>query len=140
MNRYRKGLVHRMIALLLAMAMPLCCCMFGSSGSCCVPEPVVVEVASCCSSTDCQTATAENAPLDPCSGMTTCQCCLKAPAHAFDWHPPIDTIGTPILMAQVMKNQCSEETSGSVGLQFEDDPPPIADVASLLRGNVILQV
>ncbi len=43
-------------------------------------------------------------------------------------------------MAQVMKNQCSEETSGSVGLQFEDDPPPIADVASLLRGNVILQV
>ena len=130
-----------MVALLLAVAMPLCCCVInGASGSsCCGSEPVVVESASCCG-TSCQTAVEDTTPSDPCSGMTTCQCCLKAPAHAFDWQPPIDTIGTPILMAQVMQNQCSDDESGSVGLQFEDDPPPIADVASLLRGNVILQV
>ncbi|MDG2424194.1 MAG: hypothetical protein P8M22_09470 [Phycisphaerales bacterium] len=139
MNRYRRGLFHRITALLLAVAMPLCCCMINSASgaSCCDVEPIM-EVASCCSSSHCQAAPEDNPPADPCVGIT-CQCCLKAPSNAFDWTPPVDTIGSPLDQSLFSFEQDAWLQIDADTIQW-DDPPPVACSPGMLRGNVILQV
>ena len=104
MHLNRRGLAHRAIALLLAVAMPLCCCAVnafaGSSGCCSAEVAQVVDTPSCCqTATSC--ATENQTPEAACENTGSCSCCLKGPAPTFDWTVPVDTIGMPALMLPV---------------------------------------
>ena len=141
MGLQRQSLAQRFIALLTAAVMPLCCCVIDAGASCCTShdEPLVVEIASCCAGSQCQTADIEEPSEEaPCSD-TDCSCCLKAPASSFDWTPPVDTIGTdlpPYMAGDLIDGY---ETSGG-SQDAWNDPPPKSGGMDLLRGHVILQV
>ena len=132
---------HRFTALLLVVAMPLCCCVLNaaSGANCCDAAPVV-EVASCCSSTHCQVEQTEDAPdSDPCNG-NSCTCCLKIPSTSLDWSPPVDAIGTPLAPCCLPLDLVAKiEIDADKGNGW-DDPPPGPGDPSHLRGQVILQV
>ena len=100
MRLNRRGLAHRAIALLLAVAMPLCCCVvnsFAGNGGCCSEAVAqVVDTPSCCQTPVCYSSE-DQVPASPCQDTGTCSCCQKGPAPTFDWTVPIDTIGTPVL-------------------------------------------
>lgn len=127
MRLNRRGLAHRAIALLLAVAMPLCCCAvnsFAGNGGCCASEVAqVVNTPSCC-----QTATscdAENRTSEaPCEDTGSCSCCLKGPAPTFDWTVPVDTIGTPVLMLPVDFASITTAQHASANAAGWNNPPP----------------
>lgn len=100
----RRGFVHRLTAMVLAFAMPLCCCVVnGLTGSnCCSGKVVEAAVPSCCApSTCCQTQQASQAAPSDASerGETSgsCACCIKVPGPIYDWTVPVDSIGTLIV-------------------------------------------
>lgn len=137
----RQGLAQRVIALLIAAAMPLCCCVINAGSSCCTSadQTPVVEVASCCVGQHCQPAQTETTNDHvPCSDGD-CNCCLKAPAQSTDWAPPVDTIGSDI-PAFALDTQSASGITGTWASNAWDDPPPKPGGADAIRGVVILQV
>ena len=134
---------HRSIAIIMVIAMPMCCCVLNAAafGSCCIPaETAPVVTMSCCSGQACSSE-ADSTPVEspPCQD-SNCSCCLKAPVQAFEWTPPNDTIGsiTPLLVFQVT-NLCCITSTPMADLR-RDYPPPRPAVPDGLDGHVILQV
>jgi hypothetical protein len=140
-RRYSPG--HRLITLLLVAVMPICCCVVKSfSGSACCGTASVeatVEVASCCMARDCDTEMpAESSePASDASGR--CGCCAKVTPTTLDWTPPVDTIGSPLLLI-AFSGDLGEATTPSIRANRRPGVPKGHPGPGLLRGTVILQV
>ena len=132
--------MQRLTAMILVVAMPLCCCVLNVAAgvSCCDPAPQI-EVVSCCSSQSCESEPAEPVHEElPCTGED-CQCCLKAPASIQNWTPPVDTIGTYVMTLEIGSDgmlSCCQKASAL----HCHHPPPIPDDSAPVRGQIILQV
>lgn len=133
----RRHIADRMIALLMAAMMPLCCCAIGTASgqSCCDPIEILQAKASCCPGS-CQVEPSMGSEEQP----QPCSCCLKAPSTAPDWSPPVDTLGTPLTFFAL--GEQFKPTAGwqATGIPAGTDPPPGPCNPDQLRGQVILQV
>ena len=139
MTHSRRGLMHRFTALILVVAMPLCCCVLNVAAgvSCCDPAPQI-EVVSCCSSQACESQSPEPVHEElPCTGED-CQCCLKAPTSTQNWTPPVDTIGTLLMTAEMILDD-SPSFKRTAALHGHH-PPPQPEDSGPVRGQTILQV
>ena len=140
MSHSRRGLMHRFTAIILVVAMPLCCCVLNVAAgvSCCDPAPQV-EVISCCSGPACDSESTEPVHDElPCTGED-CQCCLKAPISIQNWTPPVDTIGT-ILMTAEMTPDGSLPSFKLTATLHGHHPPPQPEDSGPVRGPTIIQV
>ncbi|MCH2134464.1 MAG: hypothetical protein MK116_12020 [Phycisphaerales bacterium] len=144
MRNPRRGLLHRLTAMILVVAMPLCCCIMNAAAgvSCCTPAEVVTEVApSCCSGSACHAEVDTEATPEPTPcGDSDCLCCLKAPSTTFDWTPPVDTIGTPMPPCTPITVSITDRVDTTPNRCGWADPPPRPDDPENLRGHVVLQV
>ena len=132
--------MQRLTATILVVAMPLCCCVLNVAAgvSCCEPAPQI-EIAGCCSAQSCESESAE--PLYdelPCTGED-CQCCLKAPTSIQNWTPPVDTIGTILMTAEMTSEQMPTSFKWTASLHGHHHPPWPED-SGAVRGQIILQV
>lgn len=140
MRQLRHAHIHRCIVLLLAAAMPLCCCTLrgfaadaGESSqtmSCCVPQ-------SCCASSD---TTGEPSP-EPCDACGS-SCCIKVIGTLLDWTPPVDEIGTVGVDACADSvHACTTDHVITHTVHPPGDPPgPLSDSAAVLRRTSHIQV
>ena len=136
------------IAIMLAFAMPICCCFAtafaGGTSSCCTAS----ESTTVCSQQtvdwldDLLGPLEEQEEQDSCDGMS---CCIKMCSPTQDWVPPLDTIGQdlPTFLIQHAIVDAFVLSDASVRLH----PPPLIEFnllgnsnAPSLRGAVILQV
>ena len=130
----------RLIALLTAAVMPLCCCIVSTAaGTSCCSSVEIVQVESCCSTSCCQEA-APAEPVDQSCDESLCACCLKAPATATNWTPPVDTIGTPLPAFEIVARPAPATAVAFCERSGGADPPPSPCDPDRLRGQVILQV
>jgi hypothetical protein len=132
--------MQRFTALILALAMPMCCCVLNVAAgvSCCDPLPKIEQI-SCCSGTTCQSEPVEVAPHElPCTAKD-CQCCLKATSIVQDWSPPVDTVGTTLMELDWTPglNLLSSCNASTVHCHH---PPPWPEDSGPVRGQTILQV
>ena len=130
----------RLIALLTAAVMPLCCCIVSTAAgtSCCSPvETSTIE--SCCSTSCCE-ATPDSEPVEQPCDESLCACCLKAPANATNWTPPVDTIGTPLPAFDIVQRTVPATAGILRDRCGGNDPPPRPRDPDRLRDHVILQV
>ena len=150
MTRRRRGLTHRLTALLLAAAMPVCCCFMNvvTGAGCCakaVAAVVETDTTSCCAVQVCciegpQASTSDEVPA-PDNAEETCTCCMKAPSPSFTWTLPVDSIGTPALELSLDTAELSVIATSIVdhaGHGPWSDPPPTWLRAAARRGIVIL--
>ncbi len=93
MRSSRHGLATRFIMLLLAAAMPLCCCVMRSMAE--VPPSNDAPGALSCCATPATCENGEQTPADDAPSGCNGYCCIKAPVTVDDWTPPIDLIGEP---------------------------------------------
>ena len=136
----RRHPVSRFIALLTAAVMPLCCCIVSTAaGTSCCTSVEIVQAPSCCTTSCCQEAAPEE-PVNQSCDDSLCSCCLKAPASATNWTPPVDTIGTPLPAFDIVQRTVPA-SAGVLRDRCEgNDPPPKPRDPDRLRGHVILQV
>ena len=144
MSMKHQSRFHRFIAMLMVIAMPMCCCVLNAAafGSCCgsvEDEPVMT--VSCCSSQQCDAESGTtDVPADSQSCQdSNCKCCLRAPVQSFDWTPPTDTIGS-ISYFHVVDHALLSQALLSMAHQQWEPPPPRVGISEDHRGLVILQV
>ncbi|MCH2140609.1 MAG: hypothetical protein MK100_06190 [Phycisphaerales bacterium] len=139
MRSSRHGVVQRCILLLLAAAMPLCCCVMRSMATVSTHDAAPVAM-SCCSQAAAPCDSDDSSPLpdEPigCGGS----CCIKAPISVNDWTPPVDAIGTPLILVAVQPDTAFTQTISI--RQFPHGPPPgpWGQSAPPLRHATILQI
>ena len=132
--------MQRLTATILVVAMPLCCCVLNVAAgvSCCDPAPQI-EVVSCCTAQSCESQSAEPVHEElPCTGED-CQCCLKAPTSIQNWTPPVDTIGTILMTAEMTSEEMLPPLKRTAALHGHH-PPPWPEDSGAVRGQIILQV
>ena len=91
-------LSHQLVALTLALLMPLCCCQLQMAGAM-VFEPAADQATSiehgCCPNCVTTDRPSDSDDGDD-NGSGCCSCCLKFAGGSADWSPPVDTIGTDL--------------------------------------------
>ena len=141
MRSIQQGLAARCILLLLAAAMPLCCCAMKSM----VPVGDNTSPTSCCSQTStvpCSSTTTDT----PASDEDDCQqcslCCIKMTPSVETWTTPLDLTGTLLLDLHIAPSLLPIE-GHLIALASPDTGPPPGTWNSLsppLRRVIILQV
>ena len=135
----RRHPVSRFIALLTAAVMPLCCCIVSTAaGTSCCTSVEIVQAPSCCTTSCCQEAAPEE-PVNQSCDDSLCSCCLKAPASATNWTPPVDTIGTTLMTAEMTPDDLLPSFKRTAALHGHH-PPPQPEDSGPVRGQTILQV
>ena len=132
--------MHRFTALILVVAMPMCCCVLNvaAGSSCCDPSPKIERI-SCCSPVSCESEPAEATPVElPCVG-DDCQCCLKAPSLVENWTPPVDSFGTDLMTPHWVVGQ-ERSSQDRTAVCHSSLPPPWPDDSGPVRGQTILQI
>ncbi len=136
MRSRRHGVAHQCILLLLAVAMPMCCCVMN--GLAVAGGDSDTAITCCCSADACETDTRSTLPAES-SGCKTCSC-VKAPATFDDWTPPSDDIGTALPDSEYFA--VVDAITCQVQLYLSDAVPPgyANTSAPPLRHACILQI
>ena len=141
---YKRGILIRTIALVLACAMPLCCCVLnavtGELNSGCSE----IETASCCLAvvSNHESPDQDKGEQESCDGYS---CRIKGLVLDSNWTVPVDLIGSDIPLFLQEDNFCNA-TNGSIA-SIELPPPELVKITTLgnssapsMRGAVILEV
>ncbi len=138
----RRSFAHRLTAMLLAFAMPLCCCIVNglTGGGCCsdnaAPAQVCMEdtqVPACCMSAESfsEQQTQDEYPA-PCDKSSSCTCCLKVTGPVFEWTVPVDSIGTLMVDLTIESAPIATEATTVFARSsgFGEPPPPWQGIAA----------
>ncbi|MDP7030495.1 MAG: hypothetical protein QF733_09775 [Phycisphaerales bacterium] len=138
MRQIRHDFATRCILLLLAAAMPLCCCVVRNMGAALQPGESTITLSCCATQQSCDRGT-QSEPQDQSSECDECRC-IKAPATAANWAPPVDVIGEAAFeCAVVLRSDADAEAA--IGTHPDRPPPgPWSCSAPPLRHATILQV
>ncbi len=127
--------------LLLAAAMPLCCCVMSRMAATPVTDGTPTAMSCCGASASCKSGEQSPAQDEP-PGCNGCRC-IKAAGTIDDWSPPADLIGTPIDVTDcVLTCIAATETPTRpfVGGPLTGPPGPWSASGPPLRHATILQV
>ncbi|MDG1838697.1 MAG: hypothetical protein P8I91_07845 [Phycisphaerales bacterium] len=129
-------MAHQCILLLLAVAMPMCCCVMN--GFAVAGGDSDATITCCCSADACETDARSTLPAES-SGCNTCSC-VKTPATFDNWTPPSDDIG--IALPDSAYFAVADAITCQVQMNLIDAVPPghANTSAPPLRHACILQI